>query len=162
MTLDEQPEPRMWNPDEDPPPALVTDTKVGHTLTLDTEKSERGLAMSEQQYERIQSRIGDGVSKGSATSIWLALAFAFIGFAASAVLALVTLDPSVVSATVRGRLQAGAVGAGVAAALCLLAHGSKWLKDRKNAHDICHEMDIYCHREKPRARTRRKEAGQTR
>ena len=144
----------MWNPDEDPLPALGTDTKVGHTLTLDTEKSERGLAMSEQQYERIQSRISDEVSKGSSTSIWLALAFAFVGLAASAVLALETLDPDVVSATVRGRLQAGAGGAGVAALLCLLAHCSKWMKDRRKAHDICHEMDIYCHRQKPRTRTR--------
>jgi hypothetical protein len=122
------------------------DAHVDHSLMLGGKKEEPGVAMSETQYERIQNRVRKEVAGGAASSIWLALAFAFASFGASAVLALETLDKKVVSGKVEGRLQAGAVGAAVLVLLCLVMHVSKWRRDRVEGNDICHEMDVYCHR----------------
>lgn len=123
------------------------DTSVSHKLSFGSTLSDPGVAMSETQYLRIQRRIHMEIAKGSATSLWLALAFVFVGFGASAWIALETLDRTKISGRVIGNLQAGAVGAGVAAGLCLAAHVYKWVKERNKGHDICEEMDIYCHRE---------------
>jgi hypothetical protein len=122
------------------------DSGVSHRLTFDKEQSDRGVAMSEPQYERIQNRIHHEVGRGSATSIWLALAFAFVGFGTTLMLTLATLDPKVVSPTTKGRLQGLLIGAAAVAGLCLVMHLGKWMRDRRIGHDICHEMDIYCHR----------------
>lgn len=110
--------------------------------------------MSETQYKRIQRRIHSEVGRGAATSIWLALAFAFAGFAASLLITLQTMDRDVVSDKVEGRLQGAVAGALVAAALCMLVHFGKWMRERRKAHDICEEMDIYCHRPVEEKRSR--------
>jgi hypothetical protein len=123
------------------------DTYVSHDLRFPPKGPDPGVAMSEAQYVRIQRRIRAEVAKGSSTSLWLAVAFAFLSFGASAWIALETLPNGAVSGRVIGNLQAAGIGAGVAAVLCVVAHIRKWWRDREQGHDICMEMDIYSHRQ---------------
>lgn len=136
------------------PPSFSTSVAdVTHGIKLGTQRTDPGVAMSDTQYDRIQRRIYVEVGKGAATSIWLALAGACIGFAVTTYITLQTLDPNVVKDRVEGRLEAATLAAFAVAALLLLVHIGKWVRDRRKPHDICEEMDIYCHRT-PRQRSR--------
>jgi hypothetical protein len=114
---------------------------VARDLQIET-RSERGVAMSESHYRRIQTRIRRSTGSHSA-SIWLALALAFVGVGATIWITVftVTLLPNA-----RGQMETAGWACVVLIVVCVAAHLTTYRDRRSTADDICHEMDTYCQR----------------
>jgi uncharacterized membrane protein len=120
-----------------------TKPQVGVARDLQIEaRSERGVAMSESHYRRIQDRIRRSAGSHSA-SIWLALALAFFGVATTVWITVftVTLLPNA-----KGQMETTGWACIVLIAVCVAAHFTTFRERRSTADDICYEMDTYCQR----------------
>lgn len=117
-------------------------TGVANTLTFE-DHEEPGMAFSESHYERIQRRILNELG-GQATTIWLALAFAFLGIAASVLVTVLALPPGALGGEARAKLEACGWGAFALTLVCAVVHAGH-SKDRKDtAQDVVDEMDTNC------------------
>ena len=106
--------------------------------------------MTDDCYNRIQKRIHDEL-ESQTPSVWLAAAFAFLGIAASAILAFYVLPHQAVGLQpgTRGVLLTIGIAGLVLTVLSFIAHRSTRKRVQTTAQDICDEMDNYSYKVAP-------------
>jgi hypothetical protein len=103
-----------------------------------------GRHMPEDAYTRLQARIKDDLGRQS-PSAWIGAAFMFLGISASAGLLLLVFPkhPGSIPAGSKFGIGLIAIVALVGFVVSLIAHRSKKHNIRREAEDICEEMDIH-------------------
>lgn len=99
-----------------------------------------GVGMTTDHYEMIKTRIRKEVRASRATSIWVALAFAFGAVFASIALALATTH---LSHATNGELRVALVACGLIMFLCVVFHCVRYRDAGDRANELCDEMDLH-------------------
>lgn len=118
-------------------------TDVANKLKIES-REEKGVALGESHYERIQRKIRESVGLTTA-SLWLAAGLTFLGAALGGLITLLSIpaeDTAAVEAA-RGKVWVALAACVVLTLVCVIGHVGWYRNQRSVGEDICDEMDTY-------------------